>query len=236
MSDPNTHAATGDFEFAALSEAVNYRDGIVREFAPFLRGRVLEIGAGIGQTSEAILGLPGIEELVGLEPDSRFHHGFTARLPGVRLLGGTSADLPADEAFDAAVMVNVLEHIEDDAAELKVLHKRLQPSAGHLCLLVPARRELYSRLDAHFGHFRRYSRGEVRRKLVNAGFSPVKLHYFNLIGYFAWGLRFRILRGMSFNPREVRTFDRRVFPLAYALETRVCRPPVGQSVIAVARA
>ena len=236
MSDPNAHATTGDFEFAALSEAVNYRHGIVREFAPFLRGRVLEIGAGIGQTSEAILGLPGIGELVGLEPDPRFHHGFRERLPQVRLFGGTSADLPAGEGFDAAVMVNVLEHIQDDAAELAVLHERLHPSAGHLCLLVPARRELYSRLDAHFGHFRRYSRTELRTKLVNAGFSPVKLHYFNFIGYFAWGLRYRILRGMSFDPREVRTFDRRIFPLAYAFETRVCRPPIGQSVIAVARA
>ena len=67
MSQPNINAITEDFEFAALSEAKNYRKAIVKEFAPFLKGRVLEIGAGIGQTTEALLSLPNVEEIVGIE-------------------------------------------------------------------------------------------------------------------------------------------------------------------------
>ena len=45
---PNEHARTANFEFAALRAAENYRRALVREFTPHLRGRVIEIGAGIG--------------------------------------------------------------------------------------------------------------------------------------------------------------------------------------------
>lgn len=236
MNQPNSIGTTEDFEFAALSEAVNYRKAIVTEFAPYLRDRVLEVGAGIGQTSEAILELPQVTELVGVEPDQRFQNGFRERLPQLRLVAGTTADLDENESFDAAVMVNVLEHIEHDVEELTRLRKILQSSSGYLCILVPARQEIYSRLDAHFGHFRRYSRTMLSSRLNEAGFKEVSTYYFNLAGYFAWGLRYKLLRGMSFDVDQVRIFDRRIFPLVHRFESKICRPPIGQSVIAIAKA
>jgi SAM-dependent methyltransferase len=236
MNEPNAIAATEDFEFAALSEAVNYRRAIVSEFAPFLAGRILEVGAGIGQTSEAILSLPGVRELVGVEPDHRFQKGFRDRLPGVRLLDGTTADLSPNESFDGAVLVNVLEHIDDDLAELTRLHGILLPNRGHLCLLIPARQEIYSKLDTHFGHFRRYSRSDLRKKLEHAGFTIKTLSYFNFVGYFAWAIRFRLMGSMTFDIHQVRMFDRKIFPPVHWFESRVCRPPLGQSVIAIAQA
>ena len=236
MNHPNEAAATEDFEFAALSEAINYRKAIVTEFAPYLRGRILEVGAGIGQTSEAILELPGVTELVGVEPDARFQQGFRERLPTTRLVAGTTADLDAGEAFDAAVMVNVLEHIEHDVEELARLREILRHGAGHLCILVPARQELYSRLDSDFGHFRRYDKPLLAGRLREAGFMVRHIHYFNLAGYFAWGLRYKLLRGRSFDIDQVRLFDRRIFPLVHRFESGVCRPPFGQSLIAIAQA
>jgi len=236
MKNPNEAASTEDFEFAALSEAENYRRAIVTEFAPFLKGRVLEIGAGIGQISQAILQMPEVKELVGVEPDQRFQQGFRQRLPAVRLVEGTAADLDPSESFDGAVMVNVLEHIEHDQEELARLHAILKPSGGHLCILVPARQELYSNLDAHFGHFRRYTRTTLRSKLDAAGFKIHRVDYFNFIGYFAWLLRFRLMGGMSFDINQVRLFDRRILPVGHWFESRIARPPLGQSVIAVAQA
>lgn len=236
MNMPNEAASTEDFEFAALSAAVNYRNAIISEFSSFLKGRILEIGAGIGQTSEAILALSSVTELVGLEPETRFHKDFKERLPNVRLLGGTTVNLDHTMPFDAAVMVNVLEHIEDDVDELKRLKSILSKNNGYLCILVPARQEIYSKLDSHFGHFRRYSRQEVRQKMENAGFQPIRVCYFNFIGYFAWALRFRIMGSMSFDVNQVRLFDKRIFPPAHWLESRLCRPPLGQSVLAIAKA
>ncbi|MBC8127742.1 MAG: methyltransferase domain-containing protein [Gloeobacteraceae cyanobacterium ES-bin-144] len=236
MSLPNTTASTEDFEFAALSEAKNYRQAVVSEFAPYLKGRILEVGVGIGQTSEAILSLPEVTELVGVEPDQRFQQGFRDRLPDIRLVDGTTADLAEHETFNGAVMVNVLEHIEDDLGELIRLNRILKLSNGYLCLLIPARQEIYSDLDAHFGHFRRYNRTDLRQKLLKAGFQIKTLSYFNFIGYFAWLMRFRLMRSMSFDIDQVRLFDQKIFPSCHWAESNIIRPPIGQSVIAIAQA
>ncbi len=47
---PHAAAHTEDFEFAALKEAKNYRNALLGEFKEHLRGRTLEVGAGIGQS------------------------------------------------------------------------------------------------------------------------------------------------------------------------------------------
>lgn len=236
MKPPNANAATEDFEFAALSEAVNYRKAIIAEFSEYLKGEVLEIGAGVGQISEAILSLPSVANLVAVEPDTGFQAGFRKRLPEIRLVEGTTADLTAGESFNSAIMVNVLEHIEYDEEELRNIHGILKPHNGHICILVPARQEIYSKLDGHFGHFRRYDKTMLRSRLEQAGFQIEKLHYFNMIGYFAWAIRHKLLGAMDFDINQVRLFDRVIFPPTNRLETAVCRPPFGQSLIAIARA
>ena len=236
MSLPNQNAETEDFEFAALSEAKNYRRAIITEFSSYLKGNVLEIGTGIGQTTEALLDLKGVKNVVGIEPDVRFQNGFRERLPHIRLVAGTTQDLAKDESYDGAIMVNVLEHIEDDQDELIRLHKILKLNQGHLCLLIPARQEIYSDLDAHFGHFRRYHKKDLERQLLSAGFKIKSLNYFNFIGYFAWLFRFRLMRCMSFDIDQVRLFDRKIFPPCHLIESRIVRPPIGQSLIAIAQA
>ena len=116
------------------------------------------------------------------------------------------------------------------------LREILRHGAGHLCILVPARQELYSRLDSDFGHFRRYDKPLLAGRLREAGFKVRHIHYFNFAGYFAWGLRYKLLRGRSFDINQVRLFDRRIFPLVHRFESGVCRPPFGQSLIAIAQA
>ena len=64
----------------------------------------------------------------------------------------------------------------------------------------------------------------------------MRLNYFNLPGYFAWWLNFCVLKQRRFDARAVRWFDRGIFPCVHWCETHLCRPPFGQSLIAVARA
>lgn len=237
MTDrPNATANTESFEFDALAEAANYRAALLREFAPVLKGRVVEIGAGIGQFTREITTLPAVSEIVSIEPERKFCEEFRRRLPGREIIEGTIDNLPAAFAADAIVCVNVLEHIEDDATELARFHRRLQPQRGHLCLFVPARPEIYAPIDKDFGHFRRYTRPELRQKLSAAGFAIRRLNYFNSVGYFAWWLNFCVLKKRAFDVKSVRVFDRFIFPTVNALETHLVRPPFGQSLIAIARA
>lgn len=233
---PNRNAANATFEFAALAEARNYRSAILREFSPVLRDTVVEVGAGIGQFTELIQGAPAVRRVVAVEPDAEFARCLRATHSEWTVVHGTAADLADGLHPRAIVSVNVLEHIEHDAAELARYHRLLQPAGGALCLLVPARPEIYAPIDRDFGHYRRYTRGGLRGKLRTAGFRVERLCYFNFAGYFGWWWMFRALGRCSFDMASVRWYDRRVFPVINWFETRVCRPPIGQSLLAVARA
>lgn len=233
---PNASAQSEDFEFAALSVADNYRKALLREFSEYLRGNVLEVGAGIGQITEALLGKSDIERLVSIEPDSRFYTQLVGKFPGHTIVQGTIENLQGDRNWDAVVSINVLEHIKNDEQELKSYQEHLRKNGGALCLFVPARMEIYAEIDRDFGHFRRYSKPELTGKLEHAGFQILRLRYYNLAGYFAWWLNFCLLKRRHFNAGSVRLFDRFIFPVVHGFESRICPPVVGQSLLAVARA
>jgi len=223
-----------DFEFGALEHAQNYRRALINELAPYLRGRVLEVGAGVGQITSELLQIPTITKLVSVEPNPKYCEVLMRKFPGHEIVQGTIENVGADSLWDCIVSINVLEHIQDDVGELRRYYKRLVESRGVLCLFVPARQELYSNIDRDFGHFRRYSRSELREKLNLAGFTRVHMRYYNLIGYFAWFFSFRILKIRRFSSRGVWVFDRFIFPVTNWFETRIWHPPIGQSLLAVA--
>ena len=131
---PNVMADTEDFEFAALAEARNYRQALFAEFAAFLKGSVIEIGAGIGQMTEHLVRLPGVTHTLAIEPDPGFCARHRAQFPQHELLEGTAADLSPDTSCDAILSINVLEHIPDDQAELK-LYAALRSARGSLVRL-----------------------------------------------------------------------------------------------------
>lgn len=233
---PNAAAAKVDFEFEALREARNYRAALIHEFRPWLKGDVIEVGAGIGQMTAHLRELADIRRLIAIEPDANLCRQHREVIPGHELYEGTIVDAPAGAEWDAIFSVNVLEHIERDAEELARYAALLRSRRGVFCVLVPARPEIYAPIDRDFGHFRRYTRPELRGKLESAGFAIERLSYFNCVGYFAWWLNFRVLGQRVFEVGKVRLYDRAIFPTVHWLESRVMRPPFGQSLIAVARA
>jgi 2-polyprenyl-3-methyl-5-hydroxy-6-metoxy-1,4-benzoquinol methylase len=223
-----------NFEFDALKYAVNYRQAVFNEFAPFLNGEILEVGAGIGQMTELLQRYRPSTRLRCIEPSVEFCTEHRAKFPNVELVCGTIDDLPSGTSGDAIVSINVLEHIEDDAHELGAYFDKLSRRRGHLCLLVPARPEIYSSIDRRFGHYRRYTRRQLQTNLLAAGFTLKRLFYFNWLGYLAWGIKFRLLNQQRFGSAQVHFFDSALFPIVSWLEKKIFRPPVGQSLIAVA--
>ncbi len=228
--------AVAEFEFAALAQARNYRRALIKEFAPHIHGRVLEIGAGIGQITSELIRCPSITELVSVEPDARFCAVLREQFPKLAVVHGTIQDIPIGDGFDCIVSVNVLEHIEDDSTELRHWRQHLLARRGTLCLFVPARAELFSPIDARFGHYRRYSRAVLGRKLESAGFRVHRIRYYNFAGYWGWLINFRLLRSRHFDANAIRVFDRFIFPVVNWIEVRVCAPPIGQNLLAIARA
>src|ERR1700730_5278270 len=206
---PRAEPATKNenFEFDALRHAVNYRQAVFNEFAPFLNGEILEVGAGIGQMTELLQRHPTSARLRCIEPSVEFCTEHRAKFPNLELVCGTIDDLPAGTSCDAIVSINVLEHIEDDSRELTAYFDKLNQRHGHLCLLVPARPEIYSSIDRRFGHYRRYTRRQLQTNLLAAGFTLKKLFYFNWLGYLAWGVKFRLLNRQQFGCAQVQFFD-----------------------------
>jgi hypothetical protein len=93
-------------------------------------------------------------------------------VPSVPLLRFDLLKCPLpDAAVDALVMLNVLEHIEDD---LGALSRRVASSSrGLLILEVPAGPGLYDAYDAALRHFRRYSTRELSGKLHSTEFNII---------------------------------------------------------------
>ena len=77
--------------------------------------------------------------------------------------------LPFEKTFDVIGAFDVIEHVEDDEAMLASFRRALVPGGG-LLLNVPQHMALWSETDRQAGHQRRYSRGELEKKLVNSGY------------------------------------------------------------------
>ena len=225
-------------ELDAMGEAGNYCRWIIRQFAPFVGREILEVGAGVGTFAGHLLSaFPSSENrLTLLEPADNLFPLLRKRFQEdsrVTVRQGTLEAHAAGLAPDTAIMVNVLEHVEDDAACLSLLHRILQPG-GHLLLLAPALSWEYGSLDAAFGHFRRYNRGELERKLLQAGFEIRKLRFMNLPGVAAWYWAGKIMRQKTLRPGAVRFYDRWVIRPWSRCED-LWNPPLGQNLLAIAR-
>jgi SAM-dependent methyltransferase len=223
-------------ELDALADAVNYYRWIARRFKPYLGEHVLEAGAGIGTFAAHLREAAPDARLTLVEPAANNYPHLAERYATddrVNTVHGFLEDAGDAASADTVVAVNVLEHVEDDAAFLRAAHRLLVPG-GHLLLYVPALPSIYGSLDEAFDHRRRYTRPVLERHLVDAGFQPLRVAYTNLPGVAAWWLSGKVLRRRTVSARDARLYDRWMIPWIAALE-RVWTPPAGQSLIAVAR-
>jgi 2-polyprenyl-3-methyl-5-hydroxy-6-metoxy-1,4-benzoquinol methylase len=86
-------------------------------------------------------------------------------------------DIPFKDEFDVVCMFDVLEHIEDDILALKNIHKSLRLD-GYIVITVPSHMRLWNRDDTILGHKRRYTKNELKNKLLKNGFEIIDSRYF----------------------------------------------------------
>lgn len=225
-------------ELDIFAEAVRWKAYFGHLLQPYLGRRVLEVGAGLGATT-AILCSGEEQEWWCLEPDlallSRIETLVrTSRLPPCcRPAAGTLQDLPASAQFDTILYVDVLEHIEDDRAELERATAHLLPG-GHLIVLAPAFPALYSPFDRAIGHHRRYTRASLRA-LTPPQTTLVWLRYLDSLGFFLSLANRYLLRQSLPSRRQILFWDRCLTPLTRLIDW-LCGYSFGRSVAAVWRA
>ena len=98
-----------------------------------------------------------------------------------RICRGDAAHLPfQDNSFDVIIGVDVLEHLEDDGAALREIHRVCKPEAL-LIAVVPAFQSLWSQRDEQHHHKRRYRIRQLRKRMTRAGFAVRRMTYANLL-------------------------------------------------------
>ena len=209
---------------------------------PDRRRLILDMGCGTGTM---LSHLRRFGEVEGADADERAV-GF-CRERGedrVTLLADDRLPFP-DDRFDLVTALDVIEHIDDDAAALAEVVRVLRPG-GTFLATVPAHPWMWGRQDEISHHFRRYRRPELADRLAGAGFALERLTPFNTI-LFPPIAAVRLARRLMPGPDEVRsdfemTEPGRVNELlarAFSREARWLRRrdlPFGVSYLAVARA
>ena len=218
-----------------MARARNYFAWQQRLVTGELGRRVVEVGCGLGNFTEMLLDR---ELVIAVDAEP----GCTARLKqrypnrNNLLVFTCDAGSPAFAhlaAFqpDSCVGLNVLEHIQDDAAALRAMASLLVPG-GVIVLLVPAFQTLYGRIDRNLGHCRRYSRRALVQMAQQAGLRVRKAHYMNLLGFFGWWANAHLFQREAQSESQIGIFDRYLVPILSRLEGWA-RPPFGQSLFVV---
>lgn len=224
-------------DLQTLSTAHNYHRWVYAGIKGALGSRIVEIGAGIGNYTGLLL---EHGRVLAADPEAAYvaylrrkfanHERFDA----IEL---TLGDWPAetrDEVRrfrpDTFVCMNVLEHVEQDAAAIESMYDCLEPG-GHIALVVPAHTWLFSPLDRRYGHFRRYSRSDVPRLLARlTGASLPRCRYQNAAAVPGWWVNHVLLKRERLSPSQTVLFDRLLVPFAAAFE-RVVPVPIGLSLV-----
>jgi SAM-dependent methyltransferase len=143
------------------------------------------------------------------------------------------SQISCDEKFDSVVIVNVLEHIEDDIQELKIVKTVLNPD-GKIIIFVPAMPSLYGSMDAISGHFRRYRRSELEAVVRAAGLETKSIHYFDPIGVLPYWLSYRVLNRQTLGTSSVALYDKVIIPMSIFLSRLIRSRGLGKNLIMIA--
>jgi SAM-dependent methyltransferase len=149
---------------------------IERVVRPPKKARILEVGCGTGHNLAMLKAFGRVE---ASELDRCARALANKRLPG-KVKEAKLPDLSMFErnGYDMIALLDVLEHVPDDLASLRAIHRRLKPG-GALLMTVPANPWMWSAHDAAHHHFRRYTSKQLQELFLRSGLEVQLLSYFN---------------------------------------------------------
>jgi SAM-dependent methyltransferase len=218
--------------FLAARNWKAYWSGKVR---PHIGETVLEVGAGFGSNTPLLYGAARKRWLC-LEPDA----ALAARIPehlkdyswarSIETRVGTLQDLPPGENFDTLLYIDVLEHIEDDHAEMRAALSHLKPG-GRIIVLSPAHPALYTAFDRAIGHHRRYTKNTLRACTPEGG-RLVELYYLDAAGLLASTANRLLLHQSMPTPAQIQFWDRYLVTASRLLDPLLAHQ-IGKTVIGI---
>jgi SAM-dependent methyltransferase len=203
-------------ELALFDKARQWKEYWRGQIDGYVRGDVLEVGAGIGSNTRLLAELD-YRSWTCLEPDAQLAAEIEFPDGGKhRGMVGTINELGSSERFDTILYIDVLEHIEDDRAEMSRAGERLKPG-GALIVLSPAHQYLYTPFDAAIGHFRRYTRSSLCAAIPN-GLRARRVVYLDSAGMLASAANRLLLHSAMPSERQILTWNRCLIPVSRVLD------------------
>lgn len=223
-------------ELELFSEARNWKAYYRQSIKKYLGAEVLEVGAGIGSTTE-FLSRGNHRRWLCLEPDPQLAKTLNSyitsgTLPNCcELKVGTLLDLSFQERFDSIIYIDVLEHIKNDKREIESVYSSLR-EGGFLVVLAPAHQWLFTPFDEAIGHYRRYNKRMLKAIIPSDKFKCISLRYLDCVGLIASLGNRLLLKSKMPNKQQILLWDKVMVPISKIVDPLI-QYSVGKSILGI---
>lgn len=154
------------------------RQILLQLITPKKNQKILDIGFGTGETMTYLKKILPKPDLYGVDT-SPVAVRFAKSRGHKNAQKGSATKLPYKaRTFDTTLVLDVIEHIEDDQQVINEMFRVLKPG-GEAIITVPALPFIWSKHDSGQGHKRRYTRRRLVKLAKTAGFKVKFISYFN---------------------------------------------------------
>lgn len=222
-------------ELSLFQHASNWKAYFGKLIGPYLGRYVLEVGAGKGATTQALISDAQFAWTC-LEPDPGLAALIEDRIrqkelpQRCRVIASPVSSLSDSERFDSILYIDVLEHIDQDSEELVSASRHLNVG-GHLIVLSPAHQYLYSPFDASIGHVRRYSKKTLSGSAPQ-GMKQLRMEYLDSVGALASLTNKIVLRQRYPTLKQILFWDRWLVPASRIVDPLLAGR-VGKSILGI---
>lgn len=204
---------------SVIANADKFNKWMFETIQPYCKGRILEIGSGVGNISTFFLDNNYDIMLTDIR-DNYCDILRTTFSNKPSLLGVQNIDLVDDNfdikyseligQFDTLFALNVIEHIENDLLAI-ANSKKLLKQGGNFIVLVPAYQSLYNQFDKELFHFKRYTKKEVVQLFDKNKFQVINSFYFNVLGILGWFVSGKLSNKKTIPSSQMSFYNKIVF-------------------------
>lgn len=216
---------SGKVNLDVMSFATNYNFNIFKWLQTSNYQKILDFGAGNGEYCNRV----AEDTIHAIEIDNTLRSRL--KCPSFNSIEDVNIK---DSYYDLIYSLNVFEHIKDDFFVLSQLSKKLSQD-GVIKILVPARMEIYSRMDSNVGHHRRYNKKRLIELMESNDFEILECKYFDFLGYFIALLYKFIDNSGDISLKSIILYDRIIFPLSSFFDKITFGKIIGKNLIVTAK-
>ncbi len=198
-------------ELQLFRHAVNWKKYFSEKIRPYISGDVLEVGAGLGGNIPFLMN-DSVTSWTCLEPDKNLSDKISVE-ERIQKINGTLKDIENSLRYNCIIYIDVLEHIENDAAEIQSASRFLKEN-GRIIILSPAYNYLMSDFDKEIGHYRRYHTSTLRAVMKTGMLMEEKIFYLESAGIILLLINKFITRKKYPSAANIKIWDRLVIPVS----------------------